>query len=534
MNSNIKDIKSLLDYVERNKKNIYRKIFQSYGLPTSKIRNLPDIENDLLVLSTGIDMSIEEKLTKLMEKYGDDNKEIFFQVKDDFEFNSKFGFFEVLSDKARGSVHVVDLKSSIFETLVTNDSDPLRKGDVLFGLSFFDIETNLFTLYKSFIVLTKEEKEIIENIYDEYIVDDDVDVFFDNIVLPRLMKKQLNLIDQLLTKHTPALMENFDQISIYNFFKHFSDTVKYSLFNKKEVSIFNLDYFDFLMKETEAGNFIIEGDLELFIDILEFVMTREVMLSPDKSEVLKSINKCKDKLLILKNNLSLKYPQTSMDLVNLLVDSEFLKKPEPSRILLMPLFMDELANLEKPKVTNKTRKLTAKTIRNLLSDNTLLGNFTLLSKSDNEEIIQLAVAILLSNGMAKIDNEDEIYFTNRFGYFIMAPSEEVAANFLTAVFTENTLKQYIGLKNEDYKKLLKDMQDFIQTLDDSEIKKTPGGKKMLKIFELIGLIDKKIIDGNETFAWTLLGETYVEYLKSKSHKGKVLHLKNYKRLENKL
>ena len=140
MDSNIKNLKSFFEYVKKNEKKIYKKIFQTYGLPTSKIKKLPKEENELLLISTGINLSVEEKLSKLIELYEYDNAKIFSTVKDDFEFNSKVGFFEVLNEKSGKTVHVVDLKSSIFETLLTDSNLTLDKGDMLFGFSFFDFE----------------------------------------------------------------------------------------------------------------------------------------------------------------------------------------------------------------------------------------------------------------------------------------------------------------------------------------------------------------------------------------------------------
>ncbi|NLD16294.1 MAG: hypothetical protein GX666_01780 [Tissierellia bacterium] len=530
MNSKIKDLRSLFEYVKKNEKNIYKKIFQTYGLPTSKIKNLPKEENELLLISTGINMSVEEKLSKLIGQYEYDNATIYNKVKDDFEFNSKVGFFEVLNHRVGGSVHVVDLKSSVFETLVTDSDLNLEKGDLLFGLSFFDFEIGDTILYSNFIVLTEEERIVVDGIYDEYFVDDDTDVFFDNVVLPRLMKNQLQQIDELFSKHTLSMMENYDQVSIYNFFKHFSDTIKYALFSNEEINIYNLDYYDFLMKETESGNFIVEGDLEIFIDMLEFLMTLEARRDKSKEEVLKSIIKCKENILVLKNNLSLKYPVTPLDLVNAISDNELSENNEISGILTMGFYMDELSNQEEPKLTNKTRRLSAKSLKKLMDENVLIKlDSSEHSEENAKELIQFAVAILLSNGLAGVKEDDEIYLTNRFAYFVISHPDEVVANFLTAIFREDTLRQYIGRKNDNYKKLLDDLIKFINTLDNSELIKTQGGKKMLNILEIIGLVKTKIVEGEEYFEATILGEIYNDYLKSKAQKGKVLQMNSYKK-----
>lgn len=523
------DLKSLFKYIEKNKKIIYKKIFQIYGIPTSKINNLPKVENELLMLSTGINMRVEEKLTNLIKQYEDDDSKIFNEVRDDFEFNSKIGFFEVLSKKTGGSVHVVDLKSSIFETLIIENDMDLEKGDLIFGFSFFDKKLGDNILYSNYILLSEEESKLIDGIYDEYFVEDDTDVFFDNIVLPRLMRNQLKQIDELLSKHTLSLMENFDQVSIYNFFKHFSDTIKYALFSNEQVDIYNMDYFDFLEKETLSGNFIVEGDLEIFIEILEFVMVNEVKMEPSKADVLDSIYNSKNKILVLKNNLTLKYPTTPIELVNMITDRDFLEATEVGRILTMAYYMDEISNLENPKITKKTRRLTAKTIRELISENDLsIMNTSEASEEMIKELIQLAVAIMLSNGLASIKNENEIYLTSRFGYFIMAPSDEVVANFLTAIFREETLKQYIGRKDVDYKELLNETIDFIKTLDDTILNKTPSGKKILNILEIIGLVSTKEINEKDYYHLTQTGEVYSDYLKSLSQKGRVLHLNKFK------
>lgn len=529
MDSNIKNLKSFFEYVKKNEKKIYKKIFQTYGLPTSKIKKLPKEENELLLISTGINLSVEEKLSKLIELYEYDNAKIFSTVKDDFEFNSKVGFFEVLNEKSGKTVHVVDLKSSIFETLLTDSNLTLDKGDMLFGFSFFDFEKGDTILYSNFIVLTEEERSVVDGIYEEYFVDDDTDVFFDNVVLPRLMKNQLQQIDELLSKHTVSLMENYDQVSIYNFFKHFSDTIKYALFSNEEVNIYNLDYYDFLMKETKSGNFIVEGDLEIFIDMLEFLMNSELKTGKSKDEVLNSILKCKENILILKNNLSNNYPITPLELVNAISDNDLSENSELSGILSMGFYMDELSNQEKPTLTEKTRRLNAKSVRNLMDENMLIKlDSSEHSEENAKELIQFAVAIMLSNGLAGVKEDGEIYLTNRFSYFVIAPPDEVVANFLTAIFREDTLRQYIGRKNDNYKKLLEDLNEFINTLDNSELVKTSGGNKMLKILEIIGLVKTKIVNGEEFFESTILGEIYNDYLKSRTQKGKVLQLNQYK------
>lgn len=526
MEKGIKDLDSLFTYVRDNENNIYKRIFQAYGLPKAKTKSLPQKERDLLFFSVALNISIEDKLKELVDKYDGDNSKIFEAVKEDFEFNSRIGFYEVLSNKNGANIHVVDLKTSIFETLRSKKKAKLKNGDIIFALSYLDRDFNEVILYDSYIVASKEEAEIIEGIYEDYLVDDDIDVFFDNIVIPRLMKSRMEQIDHLLSRHTLSLMENYDQISIYNFFKHFSDTVKYSLFVDEEVNIYNLDYFDFLTMEAEDGNFVIEGDLESFIDILEFVMEREVKNDPSKSGVLESINECKIKILILKNHLIKNYPQTPLDLVINLSDRDILEDSDALGFLTMGLYLDGLANLDNPTLTKKTRRLDAKTVRALLDEYPMMAmNFEKSEEEIAKDLIQLTTSIMLTNGLAGIKEDDSIYLTARYGYFIMSPPNEVVANFLTALFRRQTLEHYIGRKSVDYSNLLKNMEDFLINLDSGRLEKTKEGKKILEIFQLLGLVKIKIVRGKEYYQLTEIGEIYSDYKKSKNQKGKVLQLK---------
>lgn len=519
----INNIDSYIEYFKENIIEINKIIYRQYGLYPNKLVLLKTNEREMLQLpmtKSIILSSLLEDLTK--------GEEMDFEVEDlenSFLVNTKSKFLEVISyEEQVNKIIVSELDTQMIFSLSVGEDLEISKGDIIFSFTYeVDGEPHL---YENFVILDDEESQKILDVFSEYYVEDELDVYFDNVIVHRIMSIYLDNIDTILNKYNSELSSKYNSEALFNFFKHIGNVAKFNFKSNENIDLFEVDYFEFLMNEAKEGNFVMEGELENFIEILEFIVNKESKSQDEKLEAFKSIKYCLDNIFVIKKNILNNHPLTPVDLVYD-IDEIMVEAPqEVTNLTTMGFFIETISDMPDVKITKKTKRLSTKTIREYCE--TYFTN--VIDENNNidpkiKSILELALSIILGNKLGGVDSEDNLYLKSRYNFFTSNNLAEYMANILQGVFRVETIEHYIGKKSLDYEKLLEKLKDSIRKESFYNLENTSEGKKLLEILSNLGIISTSYLNDYKHYKLEELGQVLKERFEKKTEKAKVLKLK---------
>lgn len=511
-------LREFIDEVKSQKFNIEKILQLKYFIKLKHLDVFDDREKELFF--TVIWAELESYRNKL--RFVRDEEISEYEL---FKAGIDFSFYEVEGyDDNHRKIRLRNLRNQGLDILKLTKPNNMKDGELIFGLSYGEPIEDESYLYENFIRFDKVESFMIKEQYDQGPYVEAIKLVLEQLILSRMVKKFIEEIEGIMVRHHKSLYEEFGEDVLFTFFKHFSDTSKYTLLTDGETSIYEIDYFEFLIHATTEGEFVMEGDLEMFIEVLEFILYKEAKIDKSKIKTYENILKAKENIFLLRENLNKHHPVTSLQLVHDVerklneVDIDVLKFHN------LGFQIENIANLDEIEVTPKTKKLTLDTIRYIMADT----SFTLEDDPEFEmekEVIQLAFAMILGNKLGYLDSDNHLIFLNRLNYFSILPNSEHIANLLTGFFRKETFEYYFSYKDVNYEKLVDEIIKFLKTLDDRKLKQMKPGEKTIELLEALGFIR---IGNVGEYELGTIGKFVVTHVYNDNQKARVLELSEFK------
>lgn len=508
-----------IEEVRANKNSIRRILKYNYLVNLNHLEVFEDSEVDLFFIT------IWGYLESYRNKIKSERKEELDEY-DLFKRDLDFSFYEVdgYSDN-RDYIRLRNLRDESVELYNISPTDNLKEGNLIYGLTYGEPLVDRSYLYSNHIELDRVEKMMVTENYRGGSKEEAFRVILEQLTVSRMVKSFLAEIEDIMRRYHKSLFNEFGEDVIYEFFKHLSDTSRFALTRNKGFSIYDIDYFEFLKYATTKGYFVVEGDLELFIDILEHILSREAKRDPSKEKTYENILKAKENIFLLRENLSKHYPVTSLQLINGIEMELDDRDIDVLSFYALGFHIETLFRLDDIITTPKTRKLTMDTVRYALAE-TSLNEEGEEAFEEEKEILQLALAIILGNGLGRINFVNRLVVLTRMNYFISSSNSELFANVLTALFRKETFENYFNYKDVDYEELVEVTLGFLKTLDDSELRSMKPGEKMIYLLEILGFV----IDlGYRDYELGTMGKFVNKYLYKDDQKARVLKLDEFKK-----
>lgn len=509
------NIGDLLEFLKDNLDEINNILFGEYGIHLNKLNLLNDRERLMLQLPIGKNLAIEDIVNNLEEK----------NLKDDdlegaFLFLSRFDFFEV-QDISKEYLSLASLSNDFVVRYKVDGEFSCQERDVIFAFTYLDGSTDF--IHKDFEILKEDEADRVIEVFSEYYVENVLDIYFEHVVVNRLMTFYIESVDSVLNKYRDSLNLKYSPEILYTFFRHLGNIAKFSFLKGKNVGIFNVDYYEFLLFEALQGNFIQEGELESFLEIIDFILRQEDE-NKEIKKTLDSIVNSYNNIFTIKSEILKHNPLTSMELLMDLDDFIGHSGESIVEIGSLGFFVDTLLSNNDIKLTKKTKRITASSLRSYIKT-----HFPELAKEEEvdpkiKSLIELAVAIILGNSLGLIGPNGSIFPSNRYSFFLLNNPVDFIGNLITGIFRKETLSYYIGKKNIDYNLLLEKTKNGIIDRTFVNFENTKEGNKILELLQNIGALDKGFLNDYPHYRLSLFGEFLREYFEIDKDKGKIIKI----------
>lgn len=519
----ITDIKTFLNFAKDFEEEINEYIIISTGLSHKSLDELSTSEKRFLEYSNIRDFIINN-LAVIVNSTKNFKLE---DVSNYFFTEPYFDFFQIIS-QTKDKVTVEEISSAEIKTFYKERNFYFPDEKVIYGM-IFEKDDSYF-LHNEFVQLYVDEIEKLYSIYEDLYADDGRSFFLDLIIIKRILQRYVEIVNELEQTYGPYLEMKFDEDSLENFYKHFNLLSKYMFYAESGSNIYDLDYYKFLIDQCESGNFIIDGELENFIDILADVMN---LASEDfgyEVAALKYIKLAQTNIFMLRKILNEGYQFTDFDLIDDILGLMRTKFSSLAQLQKLNFFMGTLPEFENLKLTSVTKKLRSITVKNYIE-----GYFSIVL-SESEEVInrtkllvEFAFSTLVANGLLLVTDEGIVHPTGRLYFFMSEVPEIRMANIFRSAFSPKTFAHYFSTNLKEGEKILKKTQEAIREENFYDFGKTQREKNIILILEALNVLAEKEINGEKFYKLEDLGLLIQKRLTKKIPKAKVLKLGEYKK-----
>ena len=496
LNRTIKTGYDLDDFIERNKSMVDKLIYLKYGKVVNHLDYLDD--NDIFVLrkSILIENLTNYNLNLLLSQ--DDNSDDSNNYKD---LNPYIAFVNLEFIKVE-SVHEdyfmgSNMESGIVEEYFNHTDYELSENDIFFGI--IDTENDLNTI-ENMILLKEYEYEDIFYVFDEFRIDNIIDVLVTSMLYQRIAENLISYIDDLLYTYSYELYEKYLPEDLQSFYIHITTLIDYFIQTSDSSMLLDIDYYMFIEYLVKEGMFHIEGELESFVGILEIILynesNRDINLKPALSRLRYTI----ENLFLIKDKYKHKFKLTPKDLVREIKKSER-NKVDLTGIFKMANVCEGLSKFDNITITKAKEKITKKSLREVEEIFLIYQLLMAGEESDTlEDEINLCISMSLANNLVTVDEYQTINFEDRYTFFCSPSFSEFYANIVTSVLKKETFERYIGrsLSSSD---IFEKTIDSIRVENPAILKDEKYGNKALEILYLSGILRRDKF-GND-YAYTL-------------------------------
>lgn len=493
-----KSFDDLNNFLKENNSEIEKYIYEKYSIRKNRFK----------LISKETEKSLKKAAAIAMQK------------KEEFPI---FGFFDVLGIYNKKLVLFKYENENFFRFVNLNGKIP-EPNQTIFGILYR--ENGEYLLDEDFVVLDGEETETVRNIFIEYTVDDEILVFVDVSVDKRIIKSYKEYATEIQDIYYEYIAKNYSILDAQKTMDRFFKAAEFSYDQEDYRTIYDLDYYEFLENECSFGNFLVENDLENFIEIAEFILKDRFKAGTVTKRSVDSIEKSRSNIFILKNLIvNYGFQTTDKNLVDSFDNyfSNTIYRPmeiEKTGEILFAIFSED--DLE---VTEVKRNLSTKSVRKI-QDSMQASVFDLSRKlkRDKYPILNFIEQFIFQNKLC-VTVENKIEPTNRLRYLFNDSVGAFYANILTNIWSEKFIKDYLKVDENAAKKL---MEEVIK--NKTEKIETEENSVRYKFFEMLSFVSMYERDEKKycEFYLTDIGRIFINNLSKKNLKGKIINLEDYK------
>lgn len=499
-------IKKIIEEVEVNYDEIINLISEKYDFSIDKINRISRDSLDAIVYY--LYSQIRQNKNDQVQSHNED-----------FIYGGFFGIESINED----FILLIDLQLYRYISVNKTSLDNPVEGDVYFGVLFPADEKLGFDAYvdRGFVKLDILESSLILDISDNYSDFDPAEVFLNEIAHERIYKFYSTPLINLVFADSEYYMSEFGLIEFSDFFIRLNNITKYLLENPKLDSFVDINLDDFIKNEATKGRFPVEGSIDEFLDILGYILKSNLNEHGELRKLIEQINICKDNILVYNSLARSNYPVTGRDFVNRMeyqLAGELVENIELTQILI---FKESFYNIDEPRITKKTKRLTKGTIRDI--------SFEVFGDSEYYQyypsyMIDYIFSIFRGGGLIDEEEEGIFNFNLRSQHIFSVSPYTALANIMTLLIDESVMEEFFRNKDLNYKDLKYEIWSHLKNGEFEKLKTNKWKKRIGEIFESFGLLKSE----NNEYSLTEIGQLYTKYVAvdnlSQKNSSKILQI----------
>lgn len=516
----ISSFEDFSSYVKANKELINQLISKGLGFSEKKLELIPYEEMILFHYAIAKDFFVES----LVNLEDPDSEFVFDYLNERPFFSLDFEFFKLIS-QTRESVSVENIKTSKLIEIRKYEDVNYPSDQVFYAMSY--LENNKFYISKYFVGLDEDEADRVYDVlldYDETMEDH---LFVDIVIIGRMIKGFLKIIDSLMEEYAGDLFSTFGQADILNFYNHFNGIAKYLFSSDDTTDLYQLNYYDYIKGQCQAGNFIIEGDLESFIEICLYLMDLASQDLGHEVEAIKYLRKAEENIFTLRQEIIKNHPLTDQETLFYISRLVRHSSEDLNKFIKLSFFMDTLSKWESLELT-VNNKIKVKSLRAYLEE--FLPDYEDFDERDFEEnkiLVDLALATLLSNDLVLV-NQGQVFPTDRINFFLEEDPVIGLSNIIKGVFRKETFTYYLAKAEKTGEEVFAKTMEAIRTNNFFDFGIDKKEVEILKLLKALGIIREKNHQGEIFYEYSAIGKLLQDQEEKKQKKAKVLNLADFR------
>lgn len=507
-------------YVKANKKTLNQLISKGLGFSAKKLELIPYEEMILFHFAIAKDFFVES----LVNLEDPDSEFAFAYLNERPFFSLDFEFFKLISQTG-ASVRVESIKTSKIIEFTKAEDITYSSDQVFYAMSY--LEDNKFYLSQYFVGLDDEEAD---GVYDVLLDNDETSedhLFVDLIIIGRMIKGFLKNIDSLMAEYAGDLFSAFDQADILNFYNHFNGIAKYLFSSDDTTDLYQLNYYDFIKGQCQAGNFIIEGDLESFIEICLYLMDLASQDLGHEVKAIKYLRQAEENIFTLRQEIIKNHPLTDQETLYSVGRLVRNGSKDLGQFIKLSLLLETLSKWENLELT-VNNKIKVKSLRAYIEE--FLTDYEAFKEGDFEEnkiLVDLAIATLLSNDLVLV-NQGQVFPTDRINFFLEEDPVAGLSNVIKGVFRKETLAYYLGKGEKTSQEIFTKTMEAIRTNNFFSFASDKNEEEVLKLLKTLEIIRERDHQGEVFYEYGDIGKLLQDQEEKKQKKAKVLNLADFR------
>ena len=518
--SKIISFEDFVNFVEAEADLLNNIIAASLGFSANKIKLIPSDPLNLFHFAVAKDYLVQS----LVNIEDTDRNFVYDYIERTGFLSVKFEFFKLISQTDSG-VSVERIQSAKIIEFKKEEPVTYPEGQVFYAMTFY--QDGEFFISKDFVSLDDEETDSIYDIVINYDETNASHVFVDRILIGRMLKGYLESIDNLMNEYGGELLDAFDEAQVLNFYNHLNGLAKYLILSPEALDIYQLDYYDFIKGQCQAGNFVVDGDLESFIEICKYLMD---LVSQDLGHDVpakKYILQAEENLLSLRNELTKIHPLTDQATINFTGKEVMKNSADLNEFVKLSYFIDCLARDANLDLT-VTNKIKLKSIREFLEE--FIPDYKAIEDEDFEKtriLVDLSFAILLGNDLVFID-QGQVFPTDRLNFFLDSDPVLRLANIIKGIFRKETFTYYLAKAEKTGEETFLKTMEALRTNNFFDFGLDKKEEDILKVLKALDIIRERDHQGEIFYDYNNLGKFLQGQEEKKQKKAKVLNLADFR------
>lgn len=518
--SKIISFKDFENFVRSEEDTLNNIIANSLGFSKNKLKQISKEQMTLFHFAVAKDYLVQS----LVYIEDEDRNFVYDYIEKTSFLSVNFEFFKLIS-QTDDSVRVERIQSGKITEFRKEEGVTFPEGQVFYAMTFY--QEGEFYMAKTFVSLDDEEAD---SIYDILINYDDTNashIFVDRILVGRMLKGYLASIDDLMNEYGGELLDNFDEAEVLNFYNHLNGLAKYLIISPEDLDLYQLNYYDYIKGQCQVGNFVVDGDLESFIEICKYLM--ESVSQDLGHEVLgkKYILQAEENILSLRKEILKNHPLTDQETIDF-VGKEVMKNSDDlNEFVKLSYFIDCLARDANLDLT-VTNKIKLKSIRSFLEE--FIPDYKSSEDKDFEKtkiLVDLSFAILLANNLVFID-EGQVFPTDRLNFFLDSDPVIRLANIIKGIFRKETFTYYLAKAEKTGEETFTKTMEALRTNNFFDFGLDKKEVDILKLLQALDIIRERDHQGEIFYDCNELGKFLQGQEEKKQKKAKVINLADFR------
>lgn len=518
--SKIISFKDFANFVRGEEDTLNNIIAASLGFSANKLKQISQEQMTLFHFAVAKDYLVQS----LVYIEDEDRNFVYDYIERTSFLSVKFEFFKLIS-QTDDSVRVERIQSGKITEFRKEEGVTFPEGQVFYAMTFY--QDGEFYMGKTFVSLYEEEAESIYDIVINYDETNASHLFVDRILIGRMLKGYLTSIDDLMNEYGGELLDAFDEAEVLNFYNHLNGLAKYLIMAPEALDLYQLDYYDYIRGQCQVGNFVVDGDLESFIEICKYLMD---LVSQDLGQQVpgkKYILQAEENILSLRNEITKSHPLTDQETIDF-VGKEVMKNSDDlNEFVKLSYFIDCLARDANLDLT-VTNKIKLKSIREFLEE--FIPDYKAFEDEDFEKtriLVDLSFAILLANDLVFID-QGQVFPTDRLNFFLDSDPVVRLANIIKGIFRKETFTYYLAKAEKTGEETFLKTIEALRTNNFFDFGLDKKEVDILNLLKALDIISERNHQGEIFYDYNNLGKFLQGQEEKKQKKAKVLKLDDFR------